>query len=194
MDDCLCEVKLDIAGLTIQVKNDYSGDKTFFDVQASLYAEAVAYQPAEVTVVTDAYSKAYELEIGYQQKTLEQVVELLNDSTIQKSSISLEGTGISKVFDIWNELSSVTAAEQDGQIVYKGNLTSAFWRPTGEPPVLYRAHGRFEYAHPWGRKSQRRSNASPGSMWRVSATASQGMASRSRQSCGLKPRSSPRTA
>ena len=57
----------------------------------NLYAEAVAFQPAEITVVTDAYSKAYELEIGYQQKTLEQVVELLNDSAIQKSSIALEG-------------------------------------------------------------------------------------------------------
>ena len=150
-DDCLCEVKLDIAGLTIQVKNDYSGDKTFFDVQASLYAEAVAYQPAEVTVVTDAYSKAYELEIGYQQKTLEQVVELLNDSTIQKSSISLEGTGISKVFDIWNELSSVTAAEQDGQIVYKGKFNVCILAANQENRPFYTERMvDFEYAHPWG--------------------------------------------
>ena len=136
-DDCLCEVRLQIAGLTIQVKNDYSGDKTFFDVQ--------------ITVVTDAYSKAYELEIGYQQKTLEQVVELLNDSAIQKSSIALEGAGISKVFDVWNELSAVTAAEQDGQIVYKGKFNVCILAANKENRPFYTERMiDFEYAHPWG--------------------------------------------
>ena len=150
-DDCLCDVRLDVAGLTIQVKNDYSGDKTFFDVQVNPYAEAISYQPAEVTVVTDAYSKAYELEIGYQQKTLEQVVELLSDSTIQKSSISLEGAGIAKVFDVWNELSAVTAAEQDGQIVYKGKFNVCILAANNENRPFYTERMiDFEYAHPWG--------------------------------------------
>lgn len=150
-DDCLCEVKLSVAGLTVQVKNDYSGDKTFFDVQAGLFAEAVAYQPAEVTVVTDAYSKDYELEIGYQQKTLEQVVELLSDSTVQKSSVALEGTGITKVFDLWNELSAVTAAEQDGQIVYKGKFNVCILAANQENHPFYAERMiDFTYNHPWG--------------------------------------------
>lgn len=150
-DDCLCNVKLSVAGLSIQVKNDYSGDKTYFESQVNLYAEAVAYQGAEVTVVTDAYSKEYELEIGYKQKTVEKVVELLTDSILQKNSIALEDTGITKVFDIWNEMSAVNAAEQDGQIVFKGKFNVCILAANQENRPFYTERMLdFEYTHPWG--------------------------------------------
>jgi len=122
-DDCLCDVKLGVVGLEAQIKNDYSGDKTFFDTQVRLFASAAAYQPAEITAVSDAYSKNYDLDIESKPKTVDNLTELVGDTTVQKNTLSVENGAVSKVIDVWNEMSSASAETKGGQITFKGKYS-----------------------------------------------------------------------
>ncbi|MCI1964591.1 MAG: DUF3794 domain-containing protein [Oscillospiraceae bacterium] len=122
-DDCLCDVKLEVIGVESQIKNDYSGDKTFFDTQVRLVASANAYQESEVTAVSDAYSRDYDLKIESKPKTLDTLTELVGDTTVQKNTLSVEDGTVSKVIDIWNEMSNVAAETKDGQVTFKGKFS-----------------------------------------------------------------------
>ncbi|MVB12909.1 hypothetical protein CAFE_36560 [Caprobacter fermentans] len=122
-DDCLCDVKLSVIGVEAQIKNDYSGDKTFFDTQIRLFASAAAYQGSEVTVVNDAYSKDFDMNIESKQKTVDNLAELVGDTTVHKSTLSVEDNTVSRVIDVWNEMSTVSAEIQGGQITFKGKYS-----------------------------------------------------------------------
>lgn len=136
-DDCLCDVRLEITGLEAQIKNDYSGDKTFFDTQIRLFVSAAAYQNSEVTVVSDAYSRNYDLTIDSKQKTTDQLMELAGDTIVHQSTLSLENGSISKVIDVWNEMSNVAAEIQNGQIVFKGKYSLCVLAMDGENKPFY---------------------------------------------------------
>lgn len=122
-EDCLCDIRLGVIGVDAQIKNDYSGDKTFFDTQVRMIVNAAAYRGAEVTVVNDAYSRDFDLNIEAKQKTLDNLTELLGDTNVHKSTLNVEDSAISKVIDIWNEMSTVSAEVQDGNVVFKGKYS-----------------------------------------------------------------------
>jgi hypothetical protein len=149
-EDCMCDVKLSIAGIDVQIKNDYSGDKIFFDVQVKIYASIAAYRGSEVTMVTDAYSKMYELDISYKQKNIDNLVHLAHDTYILKNTLTVDDTTVSKVIDIWNEMSTVTAVCDSGQIVYKGKINLCVLALNAEKnPFYFERMVDFDYAHPY---------------------------------------------
>lgn len=148
-DDCMCDVRLNVVGVEAQIKNDYSGDKTFFDTQVRLFASAAAYQGTEVTVVNDAYSKDYELNIESKQKTMDNLTELVGDTTINKSTLSIEDNTVSKIIDVWNEMSTVSAQVQDGQVNFKGKYSLCVLALNEESkPFYFERLIDFEYNHP----------------------------------------------
>lgn len=146
-DDCLCDVKLEVVGVEAQIKNDYSGDKTFFDTQIRLFASAAAYQESQITVVNDAYSRDYDLNIESKQKTMENLSELVGDTTVHKSTISPEDSTVSRVIDIWSEMGSAAAEVQRGQIVFKGKYNLCVLALDEEnKPFYFERLIDFEYA------------------------------------------------
>jgi hypothetical protein len=122
-EDSVCDVRLNVAGLDVQIKNDYSGDKTFFDVQVRLFAGASAYQKCSVTMVNDAYSRKYDLNINSRQKTMENLAELVGDTYVSQNSLTVEGEKISKVVDIWNEMGSVSASVENDRMMFRGKFS-----------------------------------------------------------------------
>ena len=149
-EDCTCDIQLSVAGIESQIKNDYSGDKIFFDVQVKLYATAAVYRKSENTVVTDAYSRKYEMNLSYKQKNFDNLTDLASDNYVLKSSLSAEDSAVTKVMDIWNEMSTVTAAFENGQIAYKGkvNLCVLALNPENRPFYFERLVD-FEYSRPY---------------------------------------------
>lgn len=152
-ENCIFNIQLNVSGLEAQIKNDYSGDQTYFDVQARVFVNASAYQNSDVTMVTDAYSKQYELNINSKQKNIENAVEFINDTDIHKGSLALEDVPISKIIDIWNEMSTVSADYANGQINYKGkfNICVLALNPDNKP-VYFERLMDFEYARPYQAK------------------------------------------
>ena len=161
-EDCMCDVKLSVAGIEVQIKNDYSGDKIFFDVQVKVYASATAYRNSTITMVTDAYSKQYEMDIKYKQKGIDNLLEVVSDTYILKTTLALEDVAISKVMDIWNEMSTVAASCENGQIVYKGKINLCVLAlNTENRPFYFERMADFEYSRPYsGATASTRCNAS----------------------------------
>lgn len=155
-DDCMCDVQLNVAGIETQIKNDYSGDKVFFDVQVKLFAGAAVYRGSENTVVTDAYSKKFEMNLSYKQKSLDNLTDLANDSYILKSSLSPDDTAITKVMDIWNEMSTVGANVENGQINYRGKVNLCVLALNAENrPFYFERLVDFEYSRPYSNAQDR---------------------------------------
>ena len=147
-EDCLCDVKLGVTGVEAQIKNDYSGDKTFFDTQVRLTVNAHAYRGAEVTVVRDAYSRSYDLKIESKQRTIENLSELVGDTLVHQSTLNVEDNAVTKVIDIWNEMSSASAEVRDGNIVFSGKYSLCVLALDGdEKPFYFERLLDFEHTH-----------------------------------------------
>ena len=56
-EDFRCDIRVSVVQTEIQIKNDYSGEKFFFDSQIKLCALLTAYSDSNLSIVTDSYSK-----------------------------------------------------------------------------------------------------------------------------------------
>lgn len=154
-EDSVCDVKLNVVGMDVQIKNDYSGDKTFFDVQVKLFASASAYQKCSVTMVNDAYSKKYDLNINSRQKTMENLNELVGDTYVSQNSLTLEGDKVSKVVDIWNEMGSVNASVESDRLMFRGKFSLCVLALNEEnKPFYFERLLDFEYGRAYSGESQ----------------------------------------
>ena len=122
-DDCFCSVSMKPAGVEAQIKNDYSGDKTFFDTQVKIHASARAYRKKSIVIVNDAYSRNYDLNIDAKQKTMECLSEVAEDTLVHKTEVALEGSTVTQVIDVWSEMASAAATISEEKIEIKGKYS-----------------------------------------------------------------------
>lgn len=156
-DDCMCDIRLNVAGLEAQIKNDYSGDKVFFDVQVKILALAAVYRNSEITLVSDAYSKKYEMNLAFKQKNFDNLSELLSDGYVLKSSLTPpDNTAVTRVMDVWNEMSTAAAEFENGQISYKGKVNLCVLALNADnKPFYFERLVDFEYSRPYSNASDR---------------------------------------
>jgi hypothetical protein len=119
-DDCTCFISMNVVSADAQIKNDYSGDKTFFDTQVKISATAKAYRQKKIVLVNDAFSRSYDMNIDAKQRTMESFAESVQDTVYHKAELTQEGTAITKVIDVWSEMASATASFADGKMKLKG--------------------------------------------------------------------------
>lgn len=151
-EDCTCSIKVNVVSHNIQIKSDSSGENMLFEAEFKLFANVIAYQDTKITVVKDAYSTEYELDIDYQQQTIDQLQELISDTCVQKYTFDFDDTGISKVIDIWNEVSTVNAEEADGKIQYSGKINICVLALNEEnTPFYFERMVDFTCAHDWSK-------------------------------------------
>jgi LysM repeat protein len=154
-EDSTCDIKINVVSYNIQIRNDSSGENMLFEAEFKLCANVIAYQDTEMTVVTDAYSTEYELQMDYQQQTMNRLQEMITDTCVQKYSFDLGDTGISKVIDVWNEVSAVNTEVTDSQIQYSGKLNICILACNEEnKPFYFERMVDFICAHDWSKQSE----------------------------------------
>jgi hypothetical protein len=122
-DDSLCVVRLMVTGVEAQIKSDYSGEKFYFDTQIKIHASAQAYQKKETSLVSDIYSRKYELNIDAKQKVLDNISEILKDSLTHKAEISMDDNPVGKIIDVWSEMANAEAQGAEGKITLNGKYS-----------------------------------------------------------------------
>lgn len=148
-EDCMCDIRITVSDISVQIKNDYSGDSVYFDTQVRLFAAAVAYEKTSIDIVTDAYSKLYDLDINAKQKTFDNLVDLLQETYAAKASLEVSDS-ISKIIDVWNEMSTVTATKEGGAIQFRGKLNICVLAINEDGrPFYFERMVDFEYACSW---------------------------------------------
>lgn len=152
-EDSTCDIKVNIVSYNIQIRNDSSGENMLFETEFKLCANVIAYQDKEITVVTDAYSTDYEIQMDFQPQTLNRLQELITDTSVQKYSFDLGDTAVSKVIDVWNEVSNVNAEESDGQIQYSGKINICILAFNQDnTPFYFERMVDFTSSHDWAKK------------------------------------------
>ena len=150
-EDCLCDIKLEVFDVQAQVKNDYSGDKTFFDTQAKVMATAQAFRRTDVTVVKDAFSRKFELQMESKPKTIDNLTELAGDTFVNRSDIALEDNTVSRVLDIWSEMANASANVAEGKLQFKGKYSLCVLAINADGvPFYFERLIDFEYARACG--------------------------------------------
>ncbi|WP_101697811.1 DUF3794 and LysM peptidoglycan-binding domain-containing protein [Clostridium minihomine] len=152
-EDHLCDVNVDVLGFDVQIKSDSSGENTLFESDIRMAANLIAYEDTEISIVTDAYSTEFELETQTQSKAVFRLVEMINDTVTQKNSFELGEGGITKVIDIWNEISSVSAEEDEDQLHFTGKLNLCILALNAqEKPFYFERVVDFSGSHEWRQK------------------------------------------
>lgn len=144
-EECTCDVALDVMNYRVEAKSDSSGENTLLETEIKLMATACAWQDAQITAVTDAYSTQYELSADYRQRAFERLSGILSDTSAQKYTMEFDSSGVSRIIDLWNEVSTVAAEIQDKQISYKGRLNVCLLALTAEGKPFYQER-MFDYA------------------------------------------------
>lgn len=122
-DGCGSMVRFSVTGVDAQVKNDASGDSSYFDTQVKISASAQIYRKTDVTFVSDAFSRQYDLSIDSKPKTLECFSETLTDTFSLKNDLNAEDHAAAKVTDLWSEMASASAAAENGTVTVKGKYS-----------------------------------------------------------------------
>lgn len=115
-------VSLDILTHNVRIKSDMSGDDNLFEFDAKLCATVFSYNDTEINIIDDVYSTVYELDVNYKQININQLIDTLNETFIDKGEIQLGDNNISKIIDIWNDNLSINYSQDNEGINIFGKL------------------------------------------------------------------------
>ncbi len=154
-DNCICDVDLDVMNQEVQIRSDGADENNLLNADIKISATVIAYEEQEIELVTDAYSTQYELNLSHKQTDVERLLEVVTDTYVDKNMVELSDKNISKIIDIWNEMSSVSAKREGGQILFTGKLNICMLAlDQDETPFYSERMIDFEYAHDWSNKEQ----------------------------------------
>lgn len=153
-DDCKPDIKVDILNHDINLRND-SDEEDLLSLEAKLVISAVAYETKEVEVLNDVYSIDYEVEPQYENKTIVNLYNYINDTYSDKNTVELSDSGVSEIIDVWNEMISVSSEVNDGKLLFKGKLNVCVLAMDNEGVPFYSERVvNFEHEHVWDNKPE----------------------------------------
>ncbi len=135
-DDCRTDLRIQVIACDIQIKNDYAGDKIYFDTQIRLLASVSAYCDGNTAVVSDAYSKKYDATLEYTEAEPESLCDLFEETLLEKNTFQVEG-GAERIIDVWSEMCDVTASQRDGGIHFEGKYNICMLAINSENGIFY---------------------------------------------------------
>ncbi|HHZ06086.1 MAG TPA: DUF3794 domain-containing protein [Clostridiales bacterium] len=121
-DSCACDVTAEILTYEIHTGGDAQEKNQSIDVEVKMVATSVAYSEEEITVVSDAYSTMYDLDLVFNQTPVNSLASQPKETCITKTTVEIGTEGITKVIDLWNEQCTATAMVEEGQLMAKGKV------------------------------------------------------------------------
>ncbi len=148
-EDNMCDVSLDVMNYDIQVRADGAGDESIIETDIKMIATLIAYKESEIEIITDAYSKEYEIELDYKKLNFERMIDTFKTTYNYKMNFDIDD-GVESIKDIWNESISVTAYKEKSNIIFKGKFNVCVLATNTEGEPIYREKMQdFEYVHDW---------------------------------------------
>lgn len=148
-ETCNCDVNLEILTYDIRSKGDMSDNNPSIDVEIKLAATAVAYNENSITAVIDAYSTMYDLDLVFNQISIENLVKQMKETCITKTTVEAGNDGITRILDLWNEQCTVSVADDDNQFTAKGKVNVCILALDGEGVPFY-AERVVDFSYPLG--------------------------------------------
>lgn len=119
-EDIINDLTVDVLSYDIRLKSDHLSENPVIDLDVKMAATEIGYTMGEETIIKDAYSTEYESEVMSDKIQMVSDVIQIQETVMNKSTIEIENTTISKVIDIYNEYCIVTPIISENSIVFNG--------------------------------------------------------------------------
>ena len=122
----------EVMSYDVRLKNDMLSDRPSLAVDCRLCVTVEAYEPKTEELVTDAYSTEYLSAPSFAQiRTLSDISEL-DESGMEKLSVSVEDGGVSKILDLYADSVSLDTAPSEEGLTASGNINLCMLALDGE--------------------------------------------------------------
>lgn len=136
-EDSSCDVQLELLNYDVQIRTDGSGENNMVALDMKIVATAIAYTEQPIEILTDAYSKNYEIDKNYSNTSIPRLVERIHENSISKNTIELGEMSISRVIDLWSDVSSVNTTHENENIIFSGKVNICILAMDNENSPFY---------------------------------------------------------
>lgn len=133
-EDSVIDARLDILTYDLHLSDDALDGSSVLGLDVKLCFNALCFEERDISVVSDAFSTARDIEPRYSNLSCCGGTTCLRFNDIKKAQISVDGESISKVIDVHPERIAVSAAVSGGapMLSAKATVTMLFENADGE--------------------------------------------------------------
>lgn len=135
-EESKCIVSIDVLAHDEQLRSDNDSSGAL-SCEIKLLANAIAFNDKDISIVSDAYSTDYDIDISTEPVKIEQLVESINENFNHKENISLSDITISKIIDAWTNSCSVNSSFQNGNLTFKCKMNVGILALDSEETPIY---------------------------------------------------------
>lgn len=121
-DSTVNDISVDVLSSDVSLKSEYDSGSTLVTLDAKLCALVFAYEEKSIDVIDDAYSTAYEIQLGCQTVPVRRLIADTEMNTSVKGEINTADSGITKVIDLWCEGIQYIPVVENGKMSLKGKM------------------------------------------------------------------------
>lgn len=136
-DDSTVCVDVSLMSFDIRLKSDILSEDPVVDVDSRLCATVVGYTSVTVPIVLDAYSTEYVVELEKTQQVIPEEICVLQDSFMQKETLSFDDTPISEIIDFKCEHTSLNPIINGSEITLNSKLNICILAKDEENNPIY---------------------------------------------------------
>ena len=121
-EDCMTDIRLDMASLDVIPKTDGSGSMRMLDITAKIDAMMNASKSMLLPIIVDAYSTDYDIDVDCKMTEYKNLIDSFTETCLCRGSIDVSGIGIKKVLDMWCSDVTSSAHENEGELIIRGTI------------------------------------------------------------------------
>ncbi|MGN0559038.1 MAG: DUF3794 domain-containing protein [Acutalibacteraceae bacterium] len=130
---------LDISVLSydVRIKPDHITETPVIIVDAKIAISETGYKETEEEIIADAYSTEIATQTDLKQISIAKSVTQLCETVMNKSSIKIENSKITRIIDIYNEYCTVTPIISQEEITLSGKANICIFALDGDNMPIY---------------------------------------------------------
>lgn len=121
-ENTINDICVDVMSYDVSLKSEFDESSTLLTLDARLSAMVLAFEEEKISVVDDAYSTDYDLELGYRSESFDRLVSECQMTQSLGSSMNTGDNGITKVIDLWCDNVSSIAENENGKVNIRGKI------------------------------------------------------------------------
>lgn len=145
-ENSLCDVRLSVSSLDVQLKPDENGEMRRIDAAACICAVVRGYSKVSSVLLSDAFSTVNELELQRDSVCEEGLAAVLDETFVNSAELDFSGAAVGRVLDAWCADLTCVNSFADGQLDLSGAVTVCVLYTDSEDKPCF-ARRRVDYRH-----------------------------------------------
>lgn len=143
------DISVQVMSYDVRLKSEMLSESTVISLDVKLVANIIGYTTDVHSIIVDAYSTKYETELEFSKPSLLINTQKINETTMEKHSIDLGDTKISKIIDLYNDNSTISTVINEEGINAVGKVNVCILALNDEDyPVYLERMIDFEHLFP----------------------------------------------